>query len=115
MRALAVADQVDSCRVDLEALEAFLMCDRAPADSMMLSDLDGFLTGIAIGPELLLPSEWLPLIWGGQAPEFADEAEAKVIVGAVMGRYNEILRQIADDACEPIFWARRGGTRIAAD
>ena len=32
-----------------------------------------------------------------------------------MGRYNEILRQIADDACDPIFWADRDGTLIAAD
>ena len=37
---------------------------------MGLSDLDGFLTGIAIGPELILPSEWLPVIWGGDSPKF---------------------------------------------
>jgi uncharacterized protein len=37
-------------QVDLEALDRFLMSDRSPPDSMMLSDLDGFLTGIAIGP-----------------------------------------------------------------
>jgi yecA family protein len=61
---------------------------------MMLSDLDGFLTGIAVGPELVLPSEWLPLDWGSDAPEFADEGEAKAVLGAILGRYNEILRQI---------------------
>jgi yecA family protein len=101
--------------VDLEALDSFLMSDRSPSDSMMLSDLDGFLTGIAIGPELVLPSEWLPLIWGGDTPEFADEDEAKAILGAIMGRYNQILRRIADDTLDPIFWADRDGTLIAAD
>jgi uncharacterized protein len=101
--------------VDLEVLDSFLMSDRSPSDSMMLSDLDGFLTGIAIGPELVLPSEWLPLIWGGDAPEFADEDEAKAILGAIMSRYNEILRRIADDTLDPIFWADRDGTLIAAD
>ena len=35
---------------DLDALDAFLMSDRAPEDCMQLSDLDGFLAGIAIGP-----------------------------------------------------------------
>jgi len=100
---------------DLDALDEFLISDRSPPDSMMLSDLDGFLTGIAIGPELVLPSEWLPLIWGGDAPEFADEDEAKAILGAIMGRYNEILRRIADDTLDPIFWADRDGTLIAAD
>ena len=82
---------------------------------MMLSDLDGFLTGIAVGPELVLPSEWLPLIWRGEAPEFADEAEAKAILGAIMARYNEILRQIADNDLDPVFWVDRDGTLIAAD
>jgi uncharacterized protein len=102
-------------RVDLEALDRFLMSERSPPESMMLSDLDGFLTGIAVGPELVMPSEWLPLIWGGEAPEFADEAEAKAILGAIMGRYNEVLRQVADDDLDPVFWADRGGTLIAAD
>jgi uncharacterized protein len=101
--------------VDLEALDSFLSSDRSPPDSMMLSDLDGFLTGIVIGPELVLPSEWLPLIWGGEAPEFADEDEAKAMLGAIMGRYNEIIRQIADDTFDPIFWADRDGMLIAAD
>ena len=44
------------------------MSDHAPDDRMGLSDLDGFLTGIVVGPELILPSEWLPVIWGGQEP-----------------------------------------------
>lgn len=52
---------------------------------------------------------------GGQAPEFADEAEAKAILGAIMGRYNEILRHLADDDLDPVFWATRDGTLIAAD
>ena len=106
-------DPVDP--VDLETLDSFLMSENAPPESMMLSDLDGFLTGIAVGPELILPSEWLPLIWGGEAPEFVDEAEAEAILGTIMGRYNEILRQVQDDTLDPIFWADRDGALIAAD
>ena len=102
-------------RVDLEMLDGFLMSDRAPSESMMLSDLDGFLTGIAVGPEFILPSEWLPLIWGGEAPEFADEAEAKAILGTIMGRYNEILRQVGNGTFEPILWATADDTVIAGD
>jgi uncharacterized protein len=109
------AHEIAVDRVDLEALERFLISDRSPTESMMLSDLDGFLTGIAIGPELILPSEWLPLIWGGEAPEFADEDEAKAILGTIMGRYNQILCQVADDSFDPIFWVDRDGTLIAAD
>lgn len=115
MRAQAHVHEVPLDRVDLQALDRFLMSDRSPAESMMLSDLDGFLTGIAVGPELVMPSEWLPVIFGDEAPEFADEAEANGILGAIMGRYNEILHQIADDDLDPVFWADSAGTLIAAD
>ena len=50
--------------IDLDALDAFLLSDRTPENCMGLSDLDGFLTAIVIGPELIAPSEWLPIIWG---------------------------------------------------
>jgi uncharacterized protein len=82
---------------------------------MMLSELDGFLTGVAIGPGLIRPSEWMPLVWGSEAPAFADLDEANAILGALMVRYNEILGEIADDALAPIFWTGRDGTIIAAD
>ena len=48
--------------VDLEALDRFLMSEASPENCMQISDLDGFLTGIAIGPELVKPSEWLPVV-----------------------------------------------------
>lgn len=41
------------------------MSDHAPDDSMGLSGLNGFRTGIVVGPDLILPSEWLPVIEGG--------------------------------------------------
>ena len=47
----------------LDALDTFLS-DQSPPDSMMLSDLDGFLTAIAIGPEVMMPSEGLPINLG---------------------------------------------------
>ena len=62
MRAQARAHEIPLDHIDLEALDRFLMSDRSPSESMMLSDLDGFLTGIAVGPELVMPSEWLPII-----------------------------------------------------
>ena len=44
--------------IDLDALGAFLISDRVPEGSMGLSDLDGLLTGVVVGPELIMPSEW---------------------------------------------------------
>ena len=68
--------------VALDALDAFLSSDQSPPDSMMLSDVDGFLTAIAIGPELIMPSEWLPVIWGDDEPVFTDEAQMQAVLGS---------------------------------
>jgi uncharacterized protein len=39
----------------LEELARYLVSDLSPDDCFGLSDLDGFLTGIVVGPELITP------------------------------------------------------------
>ena len=90
--------------IDLDALNDYLMSDLAPNECMGLSDLDGFLTGIVVGPELILASEWLPVIWGGEEPEFKTEAEMRTVVGTIMGRYNEIAARFRV-SCWQKHWA----------
>jgi uncharacterized protein len=84
---------------------------------MGLSDLDGFLTGIAVGPELILPSEWLPVIWGGEEPEFETEDEMRTVLGTIMGRYNEIVACLDTDPddFDPVFLEGPEGEVIATD
>ena len=99
----------------LDLLDTYLLSDQSPPESMPLSVLDGFLTGIAIGPELVMPSEWLPYVWGGEDPVFDDQAQASAILGAIMGRYNAILREIEAGTFEPLVWEAPDGTMIADD
>ena len=103
--------------MEFEELDDFLTSDRAPEDCMQLSDLDGFLTAVAIGPELIMPSEWLPVIWGEGEPEFESVEEAKGVIGAIMARYNEILHLIQHqpDDYEPLFWETPDGEAVAGD
>jgi uncharacterized protein len=75
----------------LKIIHNFLVSDQAPENSMGISDLDGFLTGIVIGPELILASEWLPRVWGGESPKFRSPKQADRVVSAIMSRYNEIV------------------------
>ena len=101
----------------LRVIDRYLMSDRAPENSMGLSDLDGYLTGIVIGPELILPSEWLPVIWGGDSPKFKNAQEAQSTIDAIMERYNEIIRAFQDTPprFDPVFWETKDGLVIAAD
>ena len=36
---------------DLKALDEYLMSDESPENCMQISDLDGFLTAIVVGPD----------------------------------------------------------------
>jgi uncharacterized protein len=103
--------------VDLGALDRYLNSDHAPANCMGLSDLDGFLTGIAIGPGLVPSSEWLPVIWGDEEPEFLCEAELRLVLGTIMSRFNEIATcfDSGHSQFEPIFWEGTDGEIIASD
>ena len=96
--------------IDLDALDDYLMSDHAPDDSMGLSDLDGFLTGVVIGPELIPPSEWLPVIWGGEEPEFETGVEMRTVLGTIMGRF---ISEPID--CDPILWEGPESEVIASD
>jgi len=105
--------------MQFEDLEDFLLSDRAPESTMQLCDLDGFLTGLAVGPEMIMPSEWLPAIWGEDGePEFADEDEAANVVGTIVKRFQAIgqaLETGQEDALDPIFMTAPDGTVIAGD
>jgi uncharacterized protein len=103
--------------IDLDELTRYLESDVLPDDCMGLSDLDGFLTAIVIGPELIMPSEWLPMIWGGEEPEFESATHAETIVGLIMGRHNEIATGFNADPekFESIFWKRPTGDVIVTN
>ena len=103
--------------IDLDALGAFLISDRAPEGSMGLSDLDGLLTGVVVGPELIMPSEWTRAIWGGEGPDFESMEEALAIHGTITGRYNEIRRRLDTEpqSFDPVFWEGPKGEVIVTD
>ncbi len=103
--------------VDLDALEAYLSSDDSPEECMDLSELDGFLAGLAVGPEVVPPSEWLPIVWDNQEPEFADEAQANAVIGTILARYNEIVDGLDAEPSDyaPVFWQDFNGATIVED
>jgi uncharacterized protein len=97
---------------DFERLDRFLL-NLDDADAMLLSTLDGFLSGIVVCPELIRPGEWLPQIWGGQGAGFADEREADEILGLIMTRYNEIVHDLGGEGLyEPVLYDDTDGSPL---
>lgn len=90
---------------DLDHLDDLLAA--LPQDSlpMTVSELDGYVTGILVCPDLIPPSEWLPHVWGetGDAG-FPDLATAEATISAVMAHYNAVASKIAKTPwIEPIY------------
>jgi len=79
---------------ELHELEQFLL-DLDAEESMTLDMLDGFLHAMAIGPETVMPSQWLPKVWGredgGMMPPADDLAQVNHLLGLVMRHFNSIV------------------------
>ena len=93
----------------LMQLDAALEAIVEPADPMILSELDGYLAGILVCPELITPSEWLPLVWGQDdeaEPVFENEQQLSATVDLVMKLYNRISNSLRDDEEQyvPLFY-----------
>ena len=73
--------QPNAATMPFEDLDEFLMSDKTLDDCMLISDLDGFLTGVVISPDLIMPSEWLPRIWGDGVPVFWETLDGQIIAG----------------------------------
>ena len=58
---------------------------------MTLAELHGYLFGLAISPEMLMPSQWTPAIFGGEDMcEIDDEKEGERLIGSLLSSYNRI-------------------------
>src|ERR1700739_4214878 len=93
---------------EFDELDQFLLSERSPEDAMTMDTLHGYLTAIAIGPETIMPAEWLPRVWGQggkDAPKVKTPKEEEGIVNLIMRFMNEVLVtfEVAPKEFEPLF------------
>jgi len=102
---------------ELNRLEEFLAtCN--DGEAMNLEEVDGFFAALIAGPEVVMPSEYLPEVWGGEGaePEFANLEEANEILGLLMRHWNEIADTLADDEVYlPLLLVDEGGVAHGND
>jgi uncharacterized protein len=75
---------------------------------LAISELDGLLTAIVSAPVTILPSRWLPAVWGDFAPVWDDIADAEHVLGLMMRHMNGIAGVLMRDPedFEPMFEER---------
>lgn len=75
---------------DLDFIDTILEKYETKGSIVSVSELDGFLTAIISGPDMIMPSEWMPAIWGGEedAPEWESEQEVSRFIQITMGLMN---------------------------
>ena len=98
--------------VDLDRLDAWLSSDESPDSCMMLSDLDGFLHGVACSPTTIPDHEWMTKAVGSAAtmvPAWVVEEIGNLFVEILNGL------AISPPEIEPIFWQAKEGHVIAMD
>jgi uncharacterized protein len=106
---------------EFDELDRFLLSDRTADDAMTMDALHGYLTAIAIGPESILPAEWLPRVWGeeGVAPKWKNPKDEERLVNLIMRFMNEVLVtfEVAPKEFEPLYCEQEvgGDTLIDAE
>jgi uncharacterized protein len=100
---------------ELDFLNDFLL-ERIPEDAdpdmdagiLDLSELDGFFTAIVSGPNMIPPSQWLPVLWGEAEPEFEDEKDFERVFSLLVRYMNSLSHYLMEsqDEFEPVFTER---------
>lgn len=95
---------------ELDELSTFLLSDATPETCMNLMKLDGYLTAIVIGPEVVMPSMWLPGVWGDkQGHMFETMEQAGQVTGLIIRHMNAIANVFLNQplSFKPLFEADR--------
>lgn len=93
---------------EIDKLNDFLLETSGLEDAMDVAMLDGYLTAIVSGPQMIPPSQWLPRVWdienGRATPKFKSKAQAQRIFEWLMRHMNDIARTLhtAPDYYEPL-------------
>ena len=97
---------------EIGQLDEFLTSESTPKEAMDISMMDGFVTALASGPNMMMPSSMLRWIWdanrGEQSPTFASAAESKHIVELIIRYWNNVTDTLNNtlDGYQPLLLQR---------
>lgn len=97
---------------EIQFLDDFFAREDGPENFMDTAMLDGYLTAVASGPTLIMPSEMLRWVWDTEKGEedagFKNQKEAQKIIRLIMRQWNAIIHNLthAPDQFEPQIYER---------
>ncbi|HLQ88471.1 MAG TPA: UPF0149 family protein [Xanthobacteraceae bacterium] len=99
------ADAIRLTHIEENWLEGFLISSHVPETTMTFEELDGMVTALAIGPVTVLPSQYLPEVWGADGetgPEWDSTEQAEYFMSLLTKHWNAIAaRRDADAPHDP--------------
>lgn len=94
--------------LQLGQLKAFLESAARPEGTFNLEQLYGYLFAVACAPEMIMPSQWLPIIFNDEDAGYSGLDEANTILQVIMLIYNDLNRQVLERSpalpacCQPV-------------
>lgn len=79
-----------------------LLADLPTEDGLRIDGAQGLLAALAIGPEALGPSDWLPIVLG-EDPELLAFDEVDLVVGMLLRLAANVSHSLDHFAFEPVF------------
>lgn len=71
-------------------LKNYLALAPNPEGTFTYEELQGYLFGLAMTPGILLPSQWVPVIFGDEAPTFDTEDQVEVMHSCLIQVYSKL-------------------------
>jgi uncharacterized protein len=114
----AFAENEPLTESELDRLERFLE-NCMSGNAMNIESLDGFFAALIAGPEIVMPGEYLPEVFGSDASEspwFESLEEANEIMGLLMRHWNDIAGTLSKgEVYIPILLENENGVALAND
>lgn len=97
----------------IEWLDYYLDHHSSETSIFDVSELDGYFAAIACAPQMIMPSIWLPALWGGEehSPTWDTIEEANAFNQYVMSFYNIVMADMNDDNYEALYMEREVNQR----
>jgi uncharacterized protein len=89
-------------KAETRRLGDFLASAGNTGNAMTLDAIDGLFACLVCSPEVVAPSQWMPMIWGGQDPEYRNINEAREIMDLLMRKWNRVADTIHAGTYRPL-------------